>query len=379
MKLLIVGDYPCDPNEINGGVEGVSIYLVRALKIIQDLNIQVITCKKNISKEKIIENEGITIHLLPSLKHFGNITLNLFDKYRVRKKIRDLKPDFIHFQNHPNYAYVRTDSYCPSLTTVHGIISREVLFDKGIVNRLRGIMKTWQEMTTLRSIQNILCLNPYSYDVVHRIAPLAKTYLIPNPVSEKYFKLPDNEVPCRILCVANIRRLKNILDLLKAVNILKIEIPAIKLHIAGNIVDSDYFNIISGYIKEYKLENNVKYLGNLSEKEILIEYSECCVFVLPSLQENSPLVIQQAMAAGKVVVTNRIGGIPYLVKDGITGSLVDHNDVKTMAEKIKLIISDKKLRTLIGKAAKLDAEERFYPELIARKTYELYCDILNKK
>lgn len=378
MKLVMIGPYPLDIKKISGGVEAVTVYLIEGLKQISDLDIQVITCKKDIIKERTVRNNGVIVHYLPSQKHLGNITLDFIDKYRIRKKIKELKPDIIHFQNQTNYAYIGAKSHYPTVSTVHGIIHKEILFDRGLINCIRRFPRVYLEKISLENNNYIICVSPYAENIAHSLSA-AKTYFIPNPISDRYFKIKDAEVPNRILCAAPISRLKNVLDLLKALNLLKEEIPLLRLHIAGEIRDHNYFKIISSYIKQYKLESNVEYLGHLSEQRLLKEYQECCILVLFSLHENSPMVIQQAMAAGKAVVATRVGGIPFLVEDGKTGFLVDREDIKELARKLKLLLKNEDLRRRFGKRAKQEALKRFKTEMIAQKTYKVYQEILNGK
>ena len=377
MKLAMVGPYPVDINKLSGGVEASTVYLIEGLKEIKDLDISMITCRRDIVKNKTIRRDRITVHYLPSSRHFGNITLGYADKYKIRQKIKELDPDVIHFQNQTNY-YINSRPYCRAILTVHGIIHREVLFNKGLVNWIRRFPQVYLEKNCLKNNDYIISVSPYAENLVRSLSK-AKTYFIPYPISDRYFEIQGTEIANRILCAAPISRLKNILDLLKAVKLLKEEIPTVRLHIAGEIRDRAYFKIIREYIKKHGLGDNVKYLGHLSEQELLKEYKNCSILVLFSLQENSPMVIQQAMAAGKPVVAARVGGTPFLIEDGKTGFLVNAKDVKGLAEKIKKLFSNKDLRKKFGENARQKALETFGLKIIAQKTYKAYSEISRKE
>jgi glycosyltransferase involved in cell wall biosynthesis len=375
MKLVIVGPYPLDTSKVTGGVEAVLLYLLQGLKKINELEIQIISCNINVKKPKTIITDGIQVHYLPSSKFLGNMTLYAKNRYIIRKKIKSIKPDIVHFQD--NFAYIGSKPFCPIITTLHGIQHREILFEKkDIVGRIRGLLRLFFERLILQKNQNIISINPYVGQEIQKRSP-AKLYMISNPVDEKFLKITNKEIPNRILCLAPIYKLKNVIDLIKAIELLKEDIPDVELHIGGHVKSPDYFKEMIKYINEHNLEENVKYLGHLSEDKVLKEYEECCILAHSSLQEISPMVIQQAMAAGKPVVATNVGGVPYLVKDGITGFLVQINNINELANKIKIILKNNQIRKKFGKAARQEAIKNFKSDVIAKLTYDVYQKLLN--
>jgi len=376
MKVLIVTPYPSEKNKIKGGVEASAVYLLEGLKKIKDLYLSVLTWKKGLKKEMCIIRDEIKIYCVPLMERVGNITLGMMNKYKLKQKIKEIKPDIVHFQNHPNYVYLCWKSDFPCVTTVHGIIHREVVFEKGVVNFFRKFFRIYLEKLSLKKNTHIICVSPYSVEVVRKVTK-AEIYFVPNPVSESFFQINDSGEDGRILCAAPISRLKNMLGLFEVVNVLKEKKVSVKLIIAGEVRDGDYFKELMQYRKKYNLEDYIEYVGHLSERELIEEYKKCCMLVLMSFQENSPMVIQQAMAAGKPVVATKVGGIPYLVKEGKTGFSVEGGDIKSFAGKIKLLLENKLLRREFGENGRREALRRFKPEIIAKRTYEIYQRIIN--
>ncbi|WP_255346945.1 glycosyltransferase [Thermococcus sp. PK] len=82
------------------------------------------------------------------------------------------------------------------------------------------------------------------------------------------------------------------------------------------------------------------------------------------------MVIAEAMATGTPVIASRVGGIPYMIEDSETGFSVDPNNPKEIAEKLLTLLSDKHLRSKMGREGKKVAEERWKDEVIARKLLE---------
>ncbi|MCM8816238.1 MAG: glycosyltransferase [Candidatus Omnitrophica bacterium] len=97
----------------------------------------------------------------------------------------------------------------------------------------------------------------------------------------------------------------------------------------------------------YGIEKQFIFLGYKNDIQNFIEKSD--VVVLPSLWEGLPNLVLEAMAMRKPVVATNVGGTSEVVKDGITGFLVNPGDIQQMAEKIILLLSDEKLAEEIGK------------------------------
>ena len=110
----------------------------------------------------------------------------------------------------------------------------------------------------------------------------------------------------------------------------------------------------------------------LDRQTLLQEYAECAVLALPSRQENAPMAIIEAMAAGKPVVAARVGGVPDLVREGETGFLFEAGDASGMAHALVRLLTDDGLRTRMGMQARKEARGRFRLEEVARQYREVY-------
>jgi glycosyltransferase involved in cell wall biosynthesis len=89
------------------------------------------------------------------------------------------------------------------------------------------------------------------------------------------------------------------------------------------------------------------------------------------------MIFQQAMAAGKPVVSTRTSGIPDIVSDGHSGLLVDPGNSQALAEALRLLLRSSELRYQMGAWGKKEAERRFRPEVVARQTYDIYLSLLS--
>jgi len=93
--------------------------------------------------------------------------------------------------------------------------------------------------------------------------------------------------------------------------------------------------------------------------ELVRLYQQSDLFVLPTLADCYSLVSLEAMASGVPVVTSRLGGIPEIVEDGVTGYLSDPGDYPALAQQLDRLVTDAELRRAMGKAARERACLRF--------------------
>ena len=140
-----------------------------------------------------------------------------------------------------------------------------------------------------------------------------------------------------------------------------------------------------GYLYD-KLVNQVKILG--IEDSVLftgfqMDVSELIgifdVAVLPSFFEGMGRVILEAMAMEKPVVASRVGGIPDLVDDTVTGYLTLPGNVKELAEALKKIVTDRDLAQKMGKEARKRTTLQFSSKVMVDSISKVYTECLELK
>jgi glycosyltransferase involved in cell wall biosynthesis len=106
--------------------------------------------------------------------------------------------------------------------------------------------------------------------------------------------------------------------------------------------------------------------------------AKASLLILPSIEDNCPMVILEAMAAGVPVAASRIGGIPDLVTEHITGRLFDPRQSEDIAQTVDSILSDRDLSLRMQLQSRLYAMENFHPHVIATRHLEIYRDLLSE-
>ncbi len=99
------------------------------------------------------------------------------------------------------------------------------------------------------------------------------------------------------------------------------------------------------------------------------------VVALPSWTEGLPMVLLEAMAAGRPVVATRVGGTPELVTDGETGLLVPPRHPTALAAALRRVLEDRALAKRLAEAGRRRVEERFSLDAMNRRILELYDEV----
>jgi glycosyltransferase involved in cell wall biosynthesis len=116
---------------------------------------------------------------------------------------------------------------------------------------------------------------------------------------------------------------------------------------------------------------NISFLGHLNEVELIDFFSKCSIIVIPSISfEGFPTVLLESMFRGIPVICSRIGGLPEIVEDSVTGLMFDPGNAKDLAEKIRYLWERPELCRKMGEAGRNKAlreysEDRYYEQIMA--------------
>jgi colanic acid/amylovoran biosynthesis glycosyltransferase len=157
--------------------------------------------------------------------------------------------------------------------------------------------------------------------------------------------VPDTN---RLVCVGRLSEQKGQLLLLEALGQLAAQGVAFEMVLAG---DGPMRGVIEEQIKRLKLEGRVRITGWLSNEAVRQEILAARALVLPSFAEGLPVVLMEALALGRPVVTTYIAGIPELVENGANGWLIPAGSVEALVEALRQVLQASVERlTQMGKA-----------------------------
>lgn len=374
MKVVIFSRYPADPGKPAGGIEAVTVVLAGALAQQDDMCVHVVTLEPQRDKRTVEKDGQVTIHRLPGT-HWPQMVDILIGpgKRRLTRYILDLKPDVVH--THETYGLTLGPLPIPHVFTVHGFDHANIVADSARFARMRSPLWARLERHGLSRHRHIISITPYVKKMIEDMTQ-ANIYDIDNPVDERFFNVDRCEEPGRILTVGWISERKNTLGSVKGfARALDRGVDGV-LAIAGEPQDTAYYQRLIAYIDEKGLRDRIQFLGQISHAQLLQELAKASLFLLPSRQENAPMAIAEAMAIGVPVITSNCCGMPFMIREGKTGYLIDPDNYETLADRIAYLLTNSSLRVQMGESAQLDAKQRFHPEVVARKTIEVYQTLL---
>jgi glycosyltransferase involved in cell wall biosynthesis len=195
-------------------------------------------------------------------------------------------------------------------------------------------------------------------------------------VAPQYFDIKREPRAGIVFCAAKIIKLKNISGLIRAfAGLLKV-MPEAELRLAGSLEDQSYVQHCHALAGSLQISNRVRFLGTLNILQVQRELAQADCLALCSFQESAPVAIGEAMAAGVPVLAANVGGVAFMVEEGVTGRLVNpHADAEIKQALVKLLMQDN--LSAMGAAAKTKALAEFHSATVARKTLTAYSALCN--
>ena len=118
-------------------------------------------------------------------------------------------------------------------------------------------------------------------------------------------------------------------------------------------------------------------LSGYYDKKKLTAFKEADVYLMPSRTDAFGISFLEAWAAGNPVIGARIGATPEVIEENIDGLLVEFNDPKDIAQKVIVLLKNKKLRRRLGLNGQSKVSQRYTWDIIARQTHFTYQSLIN--
>jgi len=377
IRVALLGGYVPDSAYIRGGVQAASLYLINGLLRIDDLELHLLGMQsKTLTNPDYLEKDGVRIHLLPVFPKFERLRNYRNYQSSINCVLSEVQPMVLHAQEAGADALVAIRTGYPTVVTVHGFRGEDAKYVNSWQQKLRFYFDSILiERAVMHKVKYLIAISRYVttfYSSLFR-SDIRVNY-IPNAVDHSFFNLRQDTTKMIILCVGRVTPLKRIVDLINAFVKVFQQNPEAQLRIAGETTsDPAYVNRVQNLIQELGLVEHIHLLGHLCQEDLLKEYRECCLVVLPSGQENAPIVLAQAMAAGKPVVATSVGGVPEMVgENGERGLLVKVGDIDGLAAAISQLLIEPSRRELMGKNGRIFALDNYHQDKVAQRTFEFY-------
>jgi glycosyltransferase involved in cell wall biosynthesis len=197
--------------------------------------------------------------------------------------------------------------------------------------------------------------------------------IIPNTMNliEPSVKSAATDRPT-VLFAGRLESVKGIAMLLEAAALVVKQLPTTRFVLAGSSHPTLPQEELDALIGKYELENNVEQIGALTKSELNSWYGRASLCVVPSHYESFGLVALEAMAAGMAVVAMRVGGLPELIEDGMTGLLTAAGDTNALAAAVIRLLTDPARAAALGTAARERVRDNYLDSQNAPLNLSLY-------
>ena len=385
LRIALIGKYPPDSSCIHGGVEAATVYLVKGLSRIEGLELHILTFRPPgwTNPDQFIQN-GVYVHLLPIYPRFERLRNYRTYQSICNRALQEIQPAIIHAQEASTDAYISIRSGYPTVVTAHGIRREDGKYYSSLRRRLTTIYDSVLiEQYVMRRVRHLIAISNYITEYFSNLLNSDLTiHIIPNAIDERFFDLKDVEdSELTVLFAGSVIPRKCVIDLVHAFTRVVEQVPRARMRIAGEI-DSEpaYVREVNRTIHEADLERQIDLMGPIPDLRIHQEFAHCSLLVLSSAQETTPMVLAQAMAAGRPVVATRVGGVAGMLGEKCErGLLVDPGDVEGLAKAMLTLLKDPSIRNRMGQAGHIYALENYHQDRVARHTFEVYEQIALQK
>src|ERR1043166_3577713 len=272
----------------------------------------------------------------------------------------------VHFANRAAHTalFLKEISGIPFSVTAHG---QDFMKDLGSDDLLREICAAAEfvaaETDYSRDLLRQRCPDPAAK--IHRIYNGIDLERFPSSASTERGGYSSPKATPRIVSVGRLVAFKGFDDLINACG----ELSRRKIDFVCDIIgDGPLRETLQAKVRQLDLASRVNLLGSLSQDAVLKKLEAADIFALASTTDAQgatdvfPTVILEAMASARPVVSTRLAGIPELVVDGQTGTLVAPGDSNALAQALEQFLRDPELRLRFGKAGRARIEQHFQIE-----------------
>lgn len=314
---------------------------------------------------------GLTVHC-----YRMRSGMNLVGAVRILRSAQSLGVNILHSHGYkPNILMGMIPSSLrriPLLCTLHGWT--------GTTRFSKISCYTWLECRLLKYLDAVVAVSEAQLQdkrLLRAGIDQSKLYRIYNGIDQDNTatvpKILDEEIQGfikkgkTIVSIGRLSAEKNFETLVDAISILKKSEGDIKLVIIG---DGSLRNSLFQKITENGLEANILLAGYKVDARRFLPLFD--ILVISSVTEGLPITMLEAMSAGVPVIATAVGGIPEVIRDGVTGLLVPARDPVKLSSAIRKMINDKAMVGRVRSEAQTLMQKEFDSKIMANKYIILY-------
>lgn len=269
---------------------------------------------------------------------------------------------------------------------------RDVLTGSTINKIQQGYLKRTKIETRLASMsKNIIVENRWAESYYMRMCHDVRIFRCPLSISEVFSSVKwdaEKMQPHTIMCSAANYPIKGLHMLLKALPLVKVHYPDVKLYIPGTPLrkinsiktwfkQNGYDRLIHFMIHDLNLEDVVTYTGRLTAEDMAKKMSEVNAFVMCSAIENHSSTLKEAMSVGVPCVASYVGGVPEYARNQENCMLYRFEDYELLALNLISLFRSKELCQRLSDQSRLDMKTSRERNDFYRISKDIYEEIIN--
>ena len=264
--------------------------------------------------------------------------------------------------------------------TPRDLLRRDSLIQQQEKYRMRGV----REKSALLIAGHVTGRTAFDREFTRKLLPHAVYHHMNETMRAPFYEgqwTYENAVPHTVFVAQGDYPLKGLHFLLRALPYLRRRFPDLHVTVAGNNIIRDklrigaYGEYLQYLIRKNNLADSVTFTGSLTAQGMREQYLRSHVFACPSVLENSPNALGEAMLTGVPCIASRAGGIPSMLDDGREGILFPAGDVRALAEGLQSLLENRALCEKLSAGARVRAGKTFDGAANVMRLNEIYREM----
>lgn len=346
--------------------------LLEGFKMLPDeIEVHVLSCLQQSpisSPKKLAQNIHYHGLIVPKFGWMRTGYIGCIDA--VRRKLREIRPQIVHGQGTERDCSISAVfSGYPSVLTIHGHMAQIAK-----LIRAKPLSYYWLaahlERLCLRKTDGVVAISSYTARNVARAAK--RSWIVQNAVHGDFFDI-KRVIPSKktLVCVGNISPWKNQLGLIEALDSLSERVD-FRLCFAGSAKQDAYSR---RFLTSVAARDWCSFKGPLDREQIKELLASASAVILPSLEENCPMTVLEAAAAGVPIAASSVGGILDILTHKHSGLLFQPTNADAIENAAEELLADSVHIEEMAHEAKTRCKERNAPAAVAQQHLGIYSEL----
>lgn len=272
------------------------------------------------------------------------------------KLMKEFKPDITisHFTAQTIMSFVgKTLGIKNRISWYHTLLEQLELDFKG--SSFKFAIQKLRRKFILNLTTNIVTVSNYAQNEINTKygIPKKNIQVINNGVANHSLRNNSNEL--NFVFLGRYDECKGLDILIKAIAIVKQQMPDVKFSFAGGKLNTSF----SDLIKQQNVEDVIQNIGYIQYDQVPDYLCSSYALIVPSRIDNLPTVVLEAFSCGTPVIGSKSGGIPEMIENGVNGLLFEKENAQSLAEKIIELANKPDDRTMMSANARTSFENKF--------------------